>query len=244
MGLIRTDYQKVYQQEKVWQKHINITVGNHMRNYCLQKLLPKTENKTYHDIGCGHAGTLDYVKNIRKYQISGSDITTNHLELKTINKYNIQQIDIESQVLPIQCDIITCLEVLEHIWNDKQAIENLYKSLNKDGILIVSVPANMKNWNIEDIQAHHIRRYDLEQLKQKLQTYFNINKIMFAGGLLTKAYITLNRQKLQKNKQTTQIRANNRKQIKNQIISKLLLWDITNINKKNCTQYYIKMTKK
>lgn len=79
-------------------------------------------------------------------------------------------------------DTIIALDVLEHIENDKEAVLSLYNILAPGGILVLTVPANMKLWSNDDVMNHHYRRYEKQQLMDLLSendleimrcTYYN-----------------------------------------------------------------------
>ncbi|MEI6574714.1 MAG: class I SAM-dependent methyltransferase [Bacteroidota bacterium] len=72
-------------------------------------------------------------------------------------------------------DTIFHLNVLEHIENDKLALQNCYKLLKKDGNLIVLTPAFQTLYNGFDEALDHYRRYSKPGLKQLLlQADFHI----------------------------------------------------------------------
>ena len=66
-------------------------------------------------------------------------------------------------------DTILCLDVLEHIKDDELAIKNLYYILNKNGHLIVVVPAVSFLYGIRDKKIGHYRRYGKDELIEKLR---------------------------------------------------------------------------
>ena len=57
------------------------------------------------------------------------------------------------------------MNVLEHIEKDKEEINNSLKILNKNGMLIILVPAHQKLFSKFDKEIGHFRRYDLDFLK-------------------------------------------------------------------------------
>jgi len=59
---------------------------------------------------------------------------------------------------------ISLFDVLEHIENDSSFINLLYKKIESDGRLYVTVPAYMFLWSEEDVEAGHFRRYTKTEL--------------------------------------------------------------------------------
>jgi SAM-dependent methyltransferase len=66
-------------------------------------------------------------------------------------------------------DAISCLNVLEHINDDDKAIYHLYRILKKSGIIIITVPVNQKLFDMYDEIHYHVRRYDLNELTEKMR---------------------------------------------------------------------------
>jgi len=61
-------------------------------------------------------------------------------------------------------DIVTALDVLEHIPNDRQAAAEMLRILRPGGTIIVTVPAMMCLWSDWDVALHHHRRYSKKSL--------------------------------------------------------------------------------
>ena len=56
-------------------------------------------------------------------------------------------------------DLITLLDVLEHIPNDGAALAAIFRLLKPGGKLLLTVPANPWMWSAHDTVHHHYRRY-------------------------------------------------------------------------------------
>ena len=73
-------------------------------------------------------------------------------------------------------DRIICSEVLEHIWDDDRAIQQLVRVLRPGGRLAVTVPTRWPervswaiNWRYHDTPGGHVRIYRQHELEQKLE---------------------------------------------------------------------------
>lgn len=66
-------------------------------------------------------------------------------------------------------DLVVLSEVLEHIQDDRGALETVRELLGEGGWLLLTVPADPKLWNVEDERAGHARRYTREELRRKLR---------------------------------------------------------------------------
>jgi SAM-dependent methyltransferase len=61
-------------------------------------------------------------------------------------------------------EVVTALDVLEHIADDKQAASELVRVLKPHGVFVITVPAMMCLWSDWDVSLHHYRRYDKKSL--------------------------------------------------------------------------------
>ncbi len=66
-------------------------------------------------------------------------------------------------------DCVMAFEVLEHIENDRQALEQWAACLKSGGTLLISVPAHPKRWSVSDVWAGHFRRYDRQGFGRLLE---------------------------------------------------------------------------
>jgi SAM-dependent methyltransferase len=65
-------------------------------------------------------------------------------------------------------DLVTTLDVIEHIDDDVGALAELRRVLRPGGRLLVAVPAFMFLWGKQDEVSHHRRRYTAGSLRQAL----------------------------------------------------------------------------
>jgi SAM-dependent methyltransferase len=66
-------------------------------------------------------------------------------------------------------DTIVCLNVLEHIEDDRQALRRLFDILVPGGRLLLLVPAHRRLYGAIDRSIHHYRRYERSELVERLQ---------------------------------------------------------------------------
>jgi SAM-dependent methyltransferase len=62
-------------------------------------------------------------------------------------------------------DLITCLDVLEHVADDRSALAELRRVAKPGGWLLVTVPAYQALWSLHDAANHHYRRYSRRTLR-------------------------------------------------------------------------------
>lgn len=64
--------------------------------------------------------------------------------------------------------VITALDVIEHIDDDKGFIVAVADALQPGGLVLISAPAFSFLWSVHDELAHHKRRYNREELRASL----------------------------------------------------------------------------
>lgn len=62
-------------------------------------------------------------------------------------------------------DLVTVMDVLEHISDDRGSLRALAAVLNPGGRVLITVPAFMFLWSRHDEENHHQRRYNRKQLE-------------------------------------------------------------------------------
>ncbi len=61
--------------------------------------------------------------------------------------------------------IFAC-DILEHIEGDNQFIKGLKKNMTKESKIVITVPLYKKEWRRDDDFYGHIRRYEIEEIKE------------------------------------------------------------------------------
>lgn len=180
----------------LWRKWTNITEGPSAKHRI--RLILKLINKcklhgTILDAGCGE-GTLLKQLNHKNNILYGMDISKTALEnisppIEENIKFLIGDISKQESLPPMKFDLIICSEVLEHLDDDDTAIKNMNNLLNNSGKLIITVPYKKKYWTLHDDYAGHFRRYEWDELIDKLeQNGFTILKIFSWGWPLFNLY--------------------------------------------------------
>lgn len=82
-------------------------------------------------------------------------------------------------------DVVTCLDVLEHIEKDEDYLKELNRVLKPTGKLIIFVPAIQLLWSRLDVKSHHQRRYSVSLLNKKAKkARFLTNEIKYFNYIL------------------------------------------------------------
>lgn len=125
------------------------------------------------EVGCG-IGT--FTETLSKYgKVTAIDVDGNLINTSKENNnlnFQIGYGDIEKGEYFFkdqQFNSVICINVLEHIENDNQAIKNLYKILKEQGILILLIPAHPFLYGEIDKSIGHFRRYTKKDIRQLLE---------------------------------------------------------------------------
>jgi SAM-dependent methyltransferase len=66
-------------------------------------------------------------------------------------------------------DLVTAMDVLEHIEEDHLAAAEIRRVLKPGGTTLISVPCDMALWSTHDVAVGHVRRYDRASLINVLE---------------------------------------------------------------------------
>ncbi len=103
--------------------------------------------KSWADFGCSNGFIAEEILKTKKYRftrIVGFDHTEELLAFareKRIPNTEFRYVDL-NEVRPVteQFDVVTCFETLEHVGNPRNAFVNLVNHLEKNGVLIITLP--------------------------------------------------------------------------------------------------------
>ena len=125
------------------------------------------------DVGCGDALSLPVLESLS----AGSRAWGIEVDPNTILSGNPMRDRIYDKPLgdPLyrgkRFDLITALDVIEHIEGDRSAVENMMHMLKPGGWLLITVPALPMLWTRHDEINMHFRRYTRGSLTDLLQPF-------------------------------------------------------------------------
>lgn len=74
-------------------------------------------------------------------------------------------------------DMVTAFDVLEHLENERPVVEELARVLKPGGKMIITVPAYMWLWGVQDEVSHHFRRYTVGSLVKVFKNFTELRII-------------------------------------------------------------------
>lgn len=150
----------------------------------------RLEGKTL-EIGPGTGGNLE---------LFNSDVTVLEPSAEAIKFLSCRNVKIIKGKLgevetKERFQFIACLDVLEHLDNDKESLKQIFNLLEPEGKLLLTVPAYNFLWSSHDEELHHKRRYNLTELIKlvassgfqiEFKSYFNF--LLFPLALVSRLF--------------------------------------------------------
>lgn len=152
------------------------------------------------DVGTGTGANLRMLQGLDARNVIGLD--SNELAISYCQSKNLGQVrrgDICAIPFADQSfDFVLATDVIEHVDDDAVALKEVTRVLKPGGRALVAVPAFESLWGLQDIVAHHKRRYRLRSLLEKMRAagltprrYYYFNYLLFAPIWLARRLIDL-----------------------------------------------------
>jgi ubiquinone/menaquinone biosynthesis C-methylase UbiE len=154
-------------------RDVNVESSGNGRHYAPLKIL---------DVGCGTGANLEMLSQFGAAE--GVDVSSEALSFcRERGLENVKQGAAEA--LPFKdssFDLVTGLDVVEHLDNDLAGLKEMRRVLRPRGHALVFVPAFMFLWGVQDDISHHRRRYTLDQLKRVVrQAGFKVERASYVN---------------------------------------------------------------
>jgi SAM-dependent methyltransferase len=150
------------------------------------------------DVGCGTGANLMMLSKFGDAE--GVDISEDALSF--CRERGLQNVRLgAAEKLPYEdetFDLVTALDVVEHLDDDVAGLREMRRVLRPDGHLLLFVPTFMFLWGLQDEVSNHRRRYRLPELRRAVSkagfrvertTYANIT--FFMPVLLVRKFMRL-----------------------------------------------------
>lgn len=121
------------------------------------------------DVGCGVGSNLPPLRRHAR-TVYGLDISPHALAYAHQQGFD-KLVEASAESIPYAdetADIVTCMDVLEHL-DDSRAMAEVVRVLKKKGTILITVPAFPSLWNENDDYGHHLRRYRKQKLKALIE---------------------------------------------------------------------------
>ena len=164
-----------FDKAHIWRKYIFFLIKKYMKGSILE-------------VGAGIGSfTKLYENNFENILLSESDPDfCNLLKEKFDNNQKIKITNKLINSIDQKFNTIIYLNVLEHIENDIAEVNMAYEKLEKDGHLIILVPAHQKIYSKFDKAVGHFRRYEIEFFQNELSkfSFSKLSQLDCCGYLL------------------------------------------------------------
>jgi glycosyltransferase involved in cell wall biosynthesis len=159
---------------------------SHYNDWVWQSIAPYVGNRIL-EVGAG-IGNMTRVMYGREL-IVASDVGVSYLQILR-NRFArnpsivVARLDLNSDdylaLEQYEFDTVVCLNVLEHIEDDRAALARLHDVLVPGGRLLLFVPADQSLYGTIDKQVGHFRRYSREELRQMIESAgFTVDRIVY-----------------------------------------------------------------
>src|SRR5215210_1041354 len=134
------------------------------------------------DVGCGTGANLVMLGEFG--EAHGIDISQDALSfcrergLNNVRHGAAEELPYDDETF----DLVTALDVVEHLDDDAAGLKEFRRVLKEDGRILLFVPAFMFLWGVQDDVSHHRRRYTLpELLKVVREAGFEVERATYAN---------------------------------------------------------------
>lgn len=153
-------------------------------------------NARFLDVGTSTGTNLRLLTGLGFSNVVGVELNPDAAEFAR-QKTGVEVVVADSTALPFENNEFDCVfatDVIEHIENDEAALKELARVLRPGGKLIITVPAFMSLWGLQDDLSHHHRRYRMHQLRRVVVgAGLTINESFYFNFLLFPAVFLVRR---------------------------------------------------
>jgi SAM-dependent methyltransferase len=123
------------------------------------------------EVGCGTGNTLRMLTHAcpRATLIVGMDLLEEGLQYaRRRTGIPVVRGRIEQPPFTVPFDLVAMFDVLEHIADDAACLRQVRGLMRQGSYFVATVPARKRLWSRFDEEAHHCRRYEVDELRERL----------------------------------------------------------------------------
>jgi 2-polyprenyl-3-methyl-5-hydroxy-6-metoxy-1,4-benzoquinol methylase len=220
------------EQDSFWFNHRNNIIANSVKKH--------NSDKIFFDIGGGNGFVAkrlqdDGIKTILVEPGKTGAINAYKRGVKNVICSTLEDAEFANNMI----DSVGLFDVMEHIEDDYNFLNNINKYLKDDGYIYITVPAFNFLWSNEDNDAGHFKRYSTAELNQLLMKCgFSIIQSTYIFSILPLPVFLFRSlpSKLGLNKKSNNLKKHQnehkqKKGILNKILQKIWKWELSRVNR-------------
>ena len=144
-----------------------------------------TNGRQILDVGCGTGTMLTHLARFGAARGADMDLEAvgycHDRGLQQVTQSRADSLPFEKDTF----DLVTALDVVEHIDDDLGALREMRRVIKPGGLLLLTVPAYRFLWGRQDDINLHKRRYVARELRNRLQTAgFEVERLTYMNSIL------------------------------------------------------------
>ena len=105
------------------------------------------------------------------YKVTSVEYSDTGVQIQVSKGISVIQADARS--LPFSedsFDLVICLDVIEHIFEEQAVVKEIARVLKDRGKFIFTVPEGKKLWSSHDVAVSHVKRYEKKEFSELIQS--------------------------------------------------------------------------
>lgn len=142
---------------------------NRLLIWAMQRYFPEAKN--FLEIGCGNGFVMSGIRQaFPQLTLTGAEIYSEGLGFAGERLPGVELFQMDGRQIPFseEFDVIGAFDVLEHVKEDEEVLSQMHQATKKGGGILLTVPHHNFLWSPVDEFAHHVRRYETRELREKV----------------------------------------------------------------------------